>query len=298
MFLVFSCSSEKPATTAAKGPLDAGNAAPGVLRQAGPSQYALELVPKEPTRKSTVSLRPTGFDLAGAKIEWLLNGRPITTLVPTQFNGADGEKGSTLQARATIQGREVWSDVVQIRNAPPEITRVTLLPEIFKPGDALSIEVEGADPDGDPVIILYEWTRNGAPAGRGTALEVPVRRGDDITISVIPNDGEASGSPAVLARKIENMPPMFVEHKNYSFDGKRYMYRARAADPDGDTVAYALLSPPTDMSIDRFTGELVWTVPPDFKGQQPVTIRADDGHGGTAEYTVVFSLTEQPQTGQ
>lgn len=292
-FLVFSCSSEKPSTTAAKGPSDVGSAAPGALLQPAPSPYALELTPKEPTRKSTVNLRPTGFDLSGAKIEWLLNGRPITTLIPTQFNGADGGKGSTLQARATVQGREVWSDAVQIRNAPPEITGVRLLPEVFKPGDTLSIEVEGTDPDGDPVTMLYEWSRNGSPAGRGSAMEGPVRRGDDIAITVIPTDGEASGSPAMLTRRIQNMPPMFVEHKNVNYSGTIWSYQAKAVDPDGDTVRFSLASAPEGMKIDPLTGELLWDVPPAFKGAQDVTIAADDGHGGTSQYRLTINIQGQ-----
>jgi hypothetical protein len=182
---------------------------------------------------------------------------------------------------------------VQIRNASPEITRVRLLPEVFKPGDTLSIEVEGTDPDGDPVIILYEWIRNGSPAGKGSAIESPVRRGDDITITVIPHDGETFGSPVVIVRNIQNVPPIFVEHKNFNFAGTIWSYQARAVDPDDDTVRFSLDSAPEGMKINSLTGEMIWDVPFAFKGAQDVTIAADDGHGGTSRYSLTINIQGQ-----
>jgi hypothetical protein len=63
-------------------------------------------------------------------------------------------------------------------------------------------------------------------------------------------------------------------------------------DPDGDAVAYSLVDPAEGMTMDRSSGELVWNVPPDFKGEKSVTIVADDGHGGTAQYTIFIFISQ------
>ena len=263
------------------------------MQQPGPSVgalYALELVPKEATRKSTVNLRPTGFELTGVKIEWLMNGRPYTTLVPTQFDGADAAKGAAIQARVVVQGREVLSDIVQIVNAPPEITRVQFLLEVFKPGDTLSVEVAGNDIDEDKVAFLYEWTKNGEPAGQGSAIGAPLKRGDKVSVRITPFDGESYGTPVVFPREIPNLPPMIVDHKDFTFDGTVYTYQVRASDPDGDTLVYSLEPPLSGMTLDPSSGLLKWVVPVEFKGTRNIGISVSDGHGGRAKYSIEPSI--------
>jgi hypothetical protein len=242
----------------------------------------LELLPKEATRKSTLYLRTTGLDLSGAKIEWLVNGRPFTPLVPTQFDGADAAKGVAVQARVVVGGREVASNVVQIMNAPPEIVRLKVMPEVFKPRDVLSVETEGKDIDGDAVSFLYEWTRNGEPAGKGSRIETPIKRGDKVSVKVTPFDGENYGVPVVMNREIRNMPPVIVENKEFIFDGKACSYQVKASDPDEDTLQYSLEQAPGGMTIDKSTGLIKWSVPPDFKGEMDVSIIVNDGQGGIA----------------
>jgi hypothetical protein len=91
-------------------------------------------------------------------------------------------------------------------NAPPEIARVKIMPEVFKPGDALSVEAEGKDVDGDAVSFRYEWTRNGEPVGKESRIETPIKRGDKVSVKVTPFDGESYGIPLVMNRDPESAP--------------------------------------------------------------------------------------------
>jgi hypothetical protein len=294
LLVLGSCSADKPSASPVQR--SAAGVSASVQVPAGPTDFGsftLEISPREPNRQTTLGVTAVGFYISSANIQWLLDGNPVSTEVPAQFNCSIAAKGSTVQARATVLGQEVRSNIVAIRNSPPKITRVRLLPEVFKPGDTLSIEVEGTDPDGDPVSILYEWIRNGSSAGRGSTIEGPVRRGDEITITVIPNDGEAFGNPSVLTREIQNMPPMFVEHKNFNFAGGIWSFQAKVVDPDGDIVRFSLASAPEGMKIDPLTGEMIWNVPSAFKGAQDVTIAADDGHGGTSRYSLTINIQGQ-----
>jgi hypothetical protein len=72
--------------------------------------------------------------------------------------------------------------------------------------------------------------------------------------------------------------------------GGAYAYLVRATDPDGDPLTYSLVTAPAGMSIDA-TGLVRWS--PAATGSYPVTIRVDDGRGGSAEqsYSVVVAAT-------
>jgi hypothetical protein len=268
--LCSACTSEKPATTAPARGVD--------------TAYVLEIVPKESTRNSTLQLISRGFDLSGAKIEWLVDNRPFTTPVSTQFISADASKGSVVQAKATAAGRVVLSNVVKIVNTPPEISSVKLLPEIIKPGDTMGIEAVGNDIDGDDVTMQYEWTRNGQPAGSGQSIDGVLTRGDKIEVRVTPYDGEAYGQSVTLNREVRNWPPVIIKHNEFKFADNVYTYQVKATDPDGDELTFSLASEQAGVKINPTTGLLTWAVPADFKGKKSVTIVVNDGHGGLADY--------------
>jgi hypothetical protein len=281
--LLGACEAERPVASSGQR---ATSSAPS-----GAGTALLELTPRDPTARSVIRVVAKGFDLSQAEIQWLLNGSPVTTEIPGKFDCSVAAKGSTVQAVARVQGQEILSDPVEIRNTRPELVNVRFLPETFRPGDTLMVEAEAKDIDGDPVTILYAWKRNDAPAGNTSTIAGTVMRGDRVTVSITPFDGEHYGTPVVLNTEIRNLPPSFVEHKNFTFTGGRYLYQARATDPDGDVLAYSLSDAPEGMIIDRSTGELSWNVPPDFSGQSSATIVAEDGHGGTARYSIVISIS-------
>jgi hypothetical protein len=282
VWICFSCSSEKPVTTVAKGSLPVGG-------ESG-APYALEISPSGATRNSALQLTSRGFDLSSAKIEWLVNGRLYATGMPTQFAGADAAKGDSIQARAVIEGREVLSNSVRILNTPPEIISVKFIPEIIKYGDALGIEAVGRDVDGDSITFSYEWTVNWEPAGNGKSIETVLKRGDKVRVKVTPFDGEANGHSVILNREIANWPPVIIEHKEFSSDGSVYTYQVKASDPDGDTLTYSVESPTNGLTIDSSTGLLKWVAPPDFKGDKNITVVVTDGHGGIVKYTLKFTI--------
>jgi hypothetical protein len=195
-----------------------------------------------------------------------------------------------IEARATIGDAVVMSNPVTIRNSPPEIGKVKMMPETYKPGDALSVDVTAADPDGEPVSILYAWSKNGAPAGTAERVSFALQRGDKITVSMTPFDGEDQGKSVFLEREIINIPPVILDHREFSFDGTTYSYQAKASDPDGDTLTYSLDSASNGMTIDSANGLLTWIVPPEFKGKKNVSIIVSDGHGGTAHYNLGITI--------
>ena len=247
------------------------------------------LTPANPSRNTIIYAVPQGFELADAKIGWLVNGNPVENSEHGQFHSPEIRKNDTVEATATIHGQEILSNSVQIINSPPEITKVKILPEVFKPGDKLNVEVEGKDIDGDDVTYTYEWTRNGEAAGNSQQIEGEVKRGDKITVTIVPSDGETTGRPIIVRRDIKNMPPTILDNKAFKFDGKVYTFQVMANDPDGDSLTYSLQSAPGGMTINPSTGLVYWNVPPGFTGTAPFQVSVSDGQGGVTKKS--FSLT-------
>ncbi|MEE8329351.1 MAG: Ig domain-containing protein, partial [Thermodesulfovibrionia bacterium] len=253
-------------------------------------RYSLEIAPADASRNSVIYVIPRGFRLSDAEIQWLLNGMVAASPTASRFNASDTNKGDNIQARAVIKGTEILSNVVQIKNTPPEITRYKILPVVFNPDDTLSVEVEANDVDGDEVTILYEWTKNGEPAGNGRQIEGGIKRGDKISIRMMPFDGLDYGQPVIRKSEIANVPPMIVGGKEFDFDGKIYIYQVRAADHDGDTLAFSLKSAPEGMSINSSTGVISWDVPSEFTGKVPITVSVTDGNGGESVQDLTLTI--------
>ncbi|MDP3259077.1 MAG: putative Ig domain-containing protein [Thermodesulfovibrionales bacterium] len=299
VFLFISCSSEKPADTAKGKPINpkdisiSGKDMPPAAVSG--VQYALEIIPADASRSSVWSLTSKGFNLSDAKIVWLVNGNPAVSESPSQFKAAEIKKGDTVQAKAIVKGREILSNIVKVKNAAPELTRIKIMPEIFKAGDTLYVDVVGSDIDGDEITILYEWTKNGEPAGTEKHIGVPIKRGDKISIKITPFDGESYGQPVVLRREIGNLPPIIVEDKNSlkpRFDGKTFSYRVKATDPDNDALTYSLKTAPSGMTIEK-TGLIQWIVPQDFKGKADVAVVVSDNYGGEALQSFAFEIVPE-----
>jgi hypothetical protein len=292
VLFVLSCTSGKPeAITGKKVSEAASGDISGALQQTGPASAAtLEITPGEAVRNTILNLNAKGFNLPEAEIVWLVNDTIADDSSSLQFRSTDVVRGDAVQAKAVLKDQTILSNIIKIGNTPPKTTSVKLLPEVFKPGDTLNVSAAGTDADGDPVSFIYEWTKNGAPAGNTNNLASPVQRGDSLSITITPFDGREYGSPVVIEREIRNMPPVIVEHKEFSFDGSVYTYQVRASDPDGDTLAYSLQSPPEGMMIDPSSGLLKWVVPKEFKGKKNVVVAASDGRGGTATYAIEITI--------
>jgi hypothetical protein len=279
LLFFLSCSAEKPAGTSQPG------ASPGIS-----GSYSLEIVPANATRNSTIHLIARGFPTSDAKIEWLVNGIPVIGSAGDNFNTSETKKKDTVQARAEVQGKDLLSNIVEIQNSPPEIKNVKLLPEVSKSGNFLSVEASGSDIDGDDVTILYEWTKNGEPAGDGKQIASPLKRGDKVDVKITPFDGEAYGRSVILHREIVNLPPVIIENNKHRFDGNTYIYQVEATDPDGDPLTYSLKSGPPGMTIDSASGLIKWNVPANFTGKAPFTVLVTDGHGAEASRGLTLNI--------
>jgi hypothetical protein len=288
--LVYACESQDISGT--RGPQEAGKGeapAPAVSKS-----HSLEIVPMDASRDTVFYAIPRNFKLTDGQLEWLINEQPAKDVSAPHFTASQVRKGDSVQARATVNGLQLLSNTVVIKNSPPEISGIRIMPKAFKPGDTPYADVASRDRDDDAVSMSYSWTINGQPAGVGQKLATMPRRGDKLLVTVIPFDGTDHGDPVEKDLEIGNIPPMIVEHKEFTFDEKVYSYQVKATDPDGDTLTYSLKSSPEGMTIDPSAGLFQWVVPPDFTGEKNVTVVVTDGHGGSSTYTLKLTIQQQP----
>ncbi len=251
---------------------------------------AFEITPRDAVRGTIFYAVSKNTNLVAQKVTWFVNGVPVADTSGSFFKASEVKRGDMVQAGITADGSNIFSNTVEIKNSPPEITNLKIMPEIFKPGDMLYSDATTSDADGDPVTLSYEWTKNGAAAGTGQKLDAVLKRGDRISVKVSPYDGIDYGDSIVMERELLNLPPIIEEHTIFTFDGSTYTYQVKAVDPDGDSLMYSLESAPDGMQIDPANGLVKWTVPPDFKGVRDVSVIVKDGNGGTARYNLKITV--------
>lgn len=292
---VAGCSGERTSPGSgvpAQGTASTSPGSPAVESAGG--AYGLRIEPAEVRRGTPVRLSPSGFALEGATVEWLVNGRTVSGL----FDTGTLRKADTLQARVVGSAGPVLSQVVTVSNSPPEIRSVRFTPGEGRPGNALALEAEPFDADGDAVQVGIEWKVNGKPAGAGNRPEIPVKRGDKVTVTITPSDGEGAGIPATLTREIRNTPPSIVGHERFQVVDNVVSFHVAASDGDGDPLKYSIKDAPAGMRIDPSTGWVRWETSPEMNGKIPFTVVVTDGAGGESSARINMTIREEaaPET--
>lgn len=287
IILVFllACSREKPADMPS---IPSGASVAQPAGTAKDFKYSLEISPKSPDKNTTLRMVAKDFNIQDAKIKWFVNGEPFPGNEQYQFNPTELKKGDNVQAAVVIKDKQILSNIVKIKNTPPEIKSVKMIPEIFKPGDFVGIDVTAKDADGDQVTFAYEWKKNGQPAGASSNINTTLKRGDKIIVNITPFDGEEYGVTKTLFSEIKNFPPTIIENNDYSRLGNTYIYQIKATDYDGDALTYSLKQGPSGMIADKSTGVVKWEKPIGYNGKVSFTVSVADTYGGetTQELTL------------
>jgi RHS repeat-associated protein len=71
----------------------------------------------------------------------------------------------------------------------------------------------------------------------------------------------------------------------------QYLYQVRAVDPAGFPLTYQLTQAPSGMQIDPGSGLITWVPTAAQVGQNPVTVRVEDSHGGADTQSFVVNVT-------
>lgn len=182
---------------------------------------------------------------------WERDGEPVDALrgeetVPSDQLG----RGELWTVKVTPSDSKkfglVLTDSLEIKNAPPRITSLSLQPTAPRGTDDVVATVATADADGDPVTVDFAWTVNGLPVSESGDRLTPgsFGGGDEIRVTATPNDGfddgesvtsdsveVSSGAPSITGVEITPSGRVTV-------DSVLTCVPVGWSDPDGDPPGY------------------------------------------------------------
>jgi hypothetical protein len=257
-----------------------------------PVVTSVTISPNKPNKESDLSLfvqsQDTGRGPVTFRYQWIKNDEEIPGRNEIMLKSGNFKKGDLIQAKVTpsdgtTEGNPFLSQSVKILNSPPVIQEVWIEPKVARVTDRLKAIVKGSDPDGDSISYLYKWEKNGIVlSGEDTGILESNRfkKGDSITVTVTPNDGEASGKPKTSdAIIVANSPPVITSSPPATTDGNIYTYHVVANDADNDPIIFTLKTAPKGMEIDKETGIIRWEIQKRDQGPQLIEIEATDPEG-------------------
>ncbi|MFO0707024.1 MAG: putative Ig domain-containing protein [Nitrospira sp.] len=130
-------------------------------------------------------------------------------------------------------------------NHPPIVHSLSVVPDPIVRQGVITAVAETKDIDQDEVQLRYRWFVNDRPISGASSAAFSadyVKRGDRLTLEVIPYDGKSEGVPTRVTRVVENTPPVV---QTVSLDplharaGESIRAVIDGSDVDGDVVRYS-----------------------------------------------------------
>ena len=159
--------------------------------------------------------------------------------------------------------------------------------------DYASVTLDGSgsyDVDGDS--LTYAWNDG---QGHTSTLVRPTfsLRPGTYTFTLIVTDPSflrGSASVTIIVNPAPNNPPNLTVPATAAVDvGCPVTVQASATDPDGDTLTYSLVNPPSWASINS-TGVVTLAPPAGISGSFPVTVKVIDPYGASDQKSVTVTV--------
>jgi hypothetical protein len=129
-------------------------------------------------------------------------------------------------------------------NHPPIVKSVTILPSPLVLSQPLSVRVEAQDLDQQTTVFRYRWFVNGQVVTGQTQSTLPsqlLKRGDQVSVEVIPFDGLIEGTPfRSVPVTVANTAPIISDvtvDLDHDVQGRRLLAKVDVTDPDHDGVS-------------------------------------------------------------
>jgi hypothetical protein len=268
---------------------------------------SVNILPEKPSRENDLGVSVQGHDPDQDPItyfyQWSKNGVEIAgenrnVLKSGTFNKGDLIAVKVVPSDGKEEGKPFLSSPVKILNSPPVLQEVKIEPPTGSAREDLKVVLKGIDPDGDFIYYSYRWEKNGVALneeGKETLEPNRFKKGDSITVTVTPDDREATGISKKSDRVIiSNSPPLIVSSPPVSIEGPEYLYQIEANDPDHDPITFVIKSGPKGMKIDQHSGILRWGVRPEDKGNHAIEIEASDNEGAKSIQRYLLTVDFRP----
>ncbi len=243
-------------------------------------------------------------DIENYQVQWLVGGQVVSTaqsITSPLISQGQSVECILVPDDGLATGAQVQSAAVVITNSLPEVGSLVLSDIEPNPGEVITSTVSGVvDVDGDSVSLTYSWTVNGAVVSSDVQLDTTgLQGGDDIVLTVVPNDGNGNGIPAVATAQMFNARPTvdtLVLLPSDPTTNSVLQASATASDPDSSalTLSYEWL-------VD---GVLLSETGPSLSGSSffdkddvvEVRVTANDGHNNGNPVSETVTVLNSPPT--
>ena len=225
-----------------------------------PTLAAATISPDPAIETDTLACAYSGFEDADGDgdeslIAWSLNGLDAGTgpellaaiaeadVVTCTVTPSDGEDtGPSVTATVAVGSA----------NSAPEVRAITLIPATVTSSDTVTALVSTNDADGDAVTLSYVWQVDGVPvAASGASLDGALffARGQEVAVTVTPNDGTVDGEAVTSAGIIVQNSAPTVDSVSIS-----------PSDPDASDALTCTYAGFADADGDPDSSTLQWTI--------------------------------------
>lgn len=288
---VFACTKQVSNQVNGTSPVQATFTAATKLPQKTTGSLPVQILPQMPTVMSDLQVVFSCKD--NVTYEWRRNNEIIAGEITGWLLKNQFVKGDEVAVNVKCNGSEGTSTVT-IGNSPPSVLSVPFSPEDIHAGVDITVKPVGYDPDGDNVGFNYKWSVNGNEVAEDSPILTGdhFKRGDKVALTVIPYDGEGTGTPFASQNiVIPNGAPRILSSPPHDITRDTYTYHVVADDPDGDPITFSLVSAPDGMTIDSRTGEIKWPITEKSSGDYVVEIAAQDPGGMKTTQKYTLSIT-------
>jgi|GEM_PF-1539779 len=161
-------------------------------------------------------------------------------------------------------------------------------------------QIEAEDPEGEEVTLSLESAPEGCilfPNGllRWTPQTFQIGT-QDVIIKAADAAGKSAMQPFTITVADGNEPPVFTSlPKREAKAAEEYTYNAKAYDPEGTPLVFALDEAPDGMTVDSALGTLRWNPDAHMSGQSlNVVLRTTDAGGAFALQTYKIDVVGEP----
>ena len=220
------------------------------IQNALPEITSVSISPTAPEVTDTLTFTYSGFsdadgDSDSSTYSWTISGSEVGT--SSTLAAGTAVAGDTAVCTVTPNDGDedgtALSDSVDIENAIPSITSVSVSPSDPTVSDTLTCTYSGfSDDDGDTDQSTYSWTIGGTQVGTSSTLSSSFSKADEVTCTVTPYDGTDTGTALSDDVTVENSLPVLDSvdlSPTSAFEGDTLTCTPSSSDADGDTVTYA-----------------------------------------------------------
>jgi RHS repeat-associated protein len=215
-----------------------------------------------------------------------------------------GPQEVEVQAQDPLLATATQDFTVTVRSVdvPPVI--VSEPPTQAVTGAAYTYAVQATDAENDPLTYTLPAAPAGMTVDAGGVIHWTPAANEVGPQAVLVQVDDGQGGTATQAYQVVvtdqagNQAPAIASTAPLAATvGGAYQYPVVATDPDGDKVAFALISAPAGMSIDTATGLVQWTPTAAEAGTNLVAITASDPAGaqGLQRFAVTVKVNQPPQ---